>query len=82
MDNRLREVEHSFMSFKKFINNKKVTRTATGTFVGAVKADPTFPEHITTWIPIKQYVLSKGMDDKAINGAKTLWFNYLRTCTY
>lgn len=66
------------MSFKAYIERRRVTDTPAGDFTKDAKADSRMPD-ATSWAELKSYLYSRGASDLVVEAARPVWAAYAAT---
>ena len=63
------------MSFRAYVQKRRITDTPAGDFVGDARDDRTLPDP-ATWEELERYLLLRGACPGAIKAAKQVWRGY------
>lgn len=63
------------ISFRTYVQSRRVTDTPAGDFVADAKADPTFPDP-PTWQELEGYLRRRGAIRDAIMAGRAVWRGY------
>ena len=63
------------MSFRAYVQKRRITDTPAGDFVGDARDDRTLPDP-ATWEELERYLLLRGACPGAIKAAKQVWREY------
>ena len=65
------------MTFKDYLNKRRVTSTPNGDFVVDAKRDPMFPD-VQSWSQLETYLISRAASVDVVDAAKQVWKGYER----
>jgi hypothetical protein len=64
------------LSFRDYIQSRRVTDTPAGDFVADAKQDGRLPD-AQSWADLQSYMWGRGASSSAVDAAKTVWQRYL-----
>ena len=64
------------LSFREYIQTRRVTSTPVGDFVRDAKEDARLPD-VETWDQLKMYLVTKGVIPAVVDAARIVWRGFL-----
>jgi hypothetical protein len=67
------------MTFKDYINKRRITDTPAGDFVKDARRDRSFPDQVSSWDELRGYLYYRCHGDKdVLDAAREVWQGYRR----